>query len=198
MDEPTVRQLVRDGWAPSAKELTDLLQKALQYDEVTVVKALLEIGADPNVAFYGSTTPALILVRSAAAAKALIEAGASPFAGADGGEAVLRSAVYLAPDVMEVLLKAGVPADLPDPEGRTALWYAACRGNAGVVRLLLNAGADPNPRPSGVSALQCAREAAESARSERPVSFGGKPPFVPDFDGVVALLEQALAKRKQR
>ena len=110
----------------------------------------------------------------------------------------MRRAVHLAPEVTEVLLKAGVPVDLVDPEGRTALWYAACNGNAGVVKLLLNAGANPNPRPSGVSALQCAREAAESARSQRPVSFGGKPPFVPDFGVVIAALEQGLAKRKQR
>jgi ankyrin repeat protein len=104
----------------------------------------------------------------------------------------------LAPEVTEVLLKAGVPFDQSDPDGRTPLCYAAGAGNAGVVKLLLNAGADPNPRPSGVSPLQCAREAAEFARSRRPVSFGGKPTFVPDFDGVIAALEQALAKRKQR
>ena len=198
IDEPTVRQLVRDGWAPSAKELADLLEKALQHDEVTVVKALLEIGADPNGDSSAKSAPPLMLVRSAAAARALIEAGASPFAGIDGFGTPLRRAVHLAPEVTEVLLKAGVPVDLVDPEGRTALWYAACNGNAGVVKLLLNAGADPNPRPSGVSALQCAREAAESAGSQRPVSFGGKPPFVPDFGVVIAALEQGLAKRKQR
>jgi hypothetical protein len=198
IDEPTVRQLVRDGWAPSAKELADLLENALRYDEVTVVKALLEIGADPNGDSSAKSAPPLMMVRSAAAARALIEAGASPFAGTEGGGTPLRWAVHVAPEVTEVLVKAGVPVDQSDPDGRTALWYAACNGNAGVVRLLLNAGADPNPRPSGVSALQCVRQAAESARSRKPVSFGGKPPFVQDFDGVIAALEQALAKRKQR
>ncbi len=162
------------------------------------MKALLEIGADPNGDSSDKGAPPLMMVRSAAAARALIEAGAGPFAWPDGGGTSMRMAVYLAPEVTEVLLKAGVPADLTDSDGRTALWYAACNGNAGVVRLLLNAGADPNSRPSGVSALQCAREAAEHARSQRPVSFGGKPPFVRDFDGVIAALEQALAKRKQR
>jgi hypothetical protein len=196
IDEPTVRQLIRDGWAPSGAELTDLLRSALQYDEVPVVKALLEIGADPNIAFPDSNTPALIMVRSAAAVRALIDAGASPLAGTDGGGRLLRSAVYLPAEVTEVLLKVGVRADQPDTDGRTALWYAACSGNAGVVGLLLNAGADPNPRPGGVPAVQCAREAGESARSRRP--FFGSKPFVQDFDGVIAALEQAQAKHKQR
>jgi hypothetical protein len=48
-----------------------------------------------------------------------------------------------------------------------------------------------------VPAVQCAREAGESARSRKPF-FGSKPPFVQDFDGVIAALEKPPAKRKQR
>jgi ankyrin repeat protein len=55
-------------------------------------------------------------------------------------------AAYLAPEVTQALLAAGARADQPLGDGRTALFYAACHGNSGVVKLLLAAGADPNVR----------------------------------------------------
>lgn len=199
LDVPTLQQLVREGWSPSVEERAELLRKALQHDEVGVVKALIEIGADPNAAYYGTNTPPLMMVRSAAATRALLEAGAIPFAKNDYGGTPLGWAVHLAPDVTEVLLKAGVQVDQPtDSDGRTALWEAACRGNVGVVNLLLRAGADPARRPGGLSAVECARRGKEDARSRRPSVLAGKPPFVEDFDGVIAALEQVLATRKPR
>jgi hypothetical protein len=197
LDRPTLQQLVRDGWAPSIEERAELLRKALQYDEVDVVKALLEIGADPNAGYYGTNTTPLMMVRSAAAARALLEAGAIPFVRNDNARTPLGWAVYLAPEVAQILLKAGVQADQPtDSDGRTALWYAACGGNVGVVTLLLDAGASPTLRPGGNSALDCAKQGKENASIQRPSVLDRKPPFVADFDGVIALLEQALAKRK--
>jgi hypothetical protein len=199
LDEPTLRQLVLEGWSPSVEERAELLRKALQHDEVGVVKALIQIGADPNAAYYGTNTPPLMMVRSAAAARALLEAGAIPFARNENGGTPLGWAVHLAPDVTEVLLKAGVQVDQPtDSDGRTALWQSACLGNVGVVNLLLSAGADPALRPGGISAVECARRRREGARSRRPSVLDSKPPFVEDFDGVIAALEQALAKRRQR
>jgi ankyrin repeat protein len=170
-----------------------LLRKALQHDEVDVVKALLEIGADPNAAYYGTNTPPLMMVRSSAAARALLEAGAVPFVRNDNGGTPLGWAVHLGPDVTELLLKAGVQVDQPtDSDGRTALWQAACRGDVGVVKLLLNAGANPTLRPDGTSAVDCARQGRENARLRKPSVLDS----YEDFDGVIGLLEQALAKRK--
>lgn len=99
LDEPTLQQLVLEGWSPSVEERAELLRKALQHDEVGVVKALIEIGADPNAAYYGTNTPRLMMVRSAAAARALLEAGAIPFARNDNGGTPPGWAVHLAPDV---------------------------------------------------------------------------------------------------
>jgi hypothetical protein len=191
LDAQTLQQLVRDGWLPSRRTRTELLRKALQGDEVDMVKALLEIGADPNAASSRGKTP-LRTVRSAAAARALLEAGAIPFAKDANDGTPLGWAVYFGPDVVEVLLKAGVPADEPtDSDGRTALLHAACVGDVGIVKVLLEAGANPTLRPDGTSALDCARE----AREDRLRRSSGLDSYE-DFDGVIALLEQALAKRK--
>jgi hypothetical protein len=198
LDEPTLRQLVRNGWSPTAEEHAQLLRDALQADEVDVLKGLIEIGADPNGTYYGTNTTPLMMVRSAAAARTLLEAGAVAFARNENGLTPLGRAVHLAPDVTEVLLKAGVQADQPaDADGRTALWQAACSGNAGVVKLLLDAGADPSHRAGGTSAIDCARRGKQDARVIKPLPIERKPPFVQDFDGVIALLDQALARRRQ-
>ncbi|RDG35465.1 ankyrin repeat domain-containing protein, partial [Streptomyces corynorhini] len=61
----------------------------------------------------------------------------------------LFEAVYQgADDAVVALLRAGVPAEATDEEGRTALYLAAVSDAPGPVRLLLTAGADPD-RPSG-------------------------------------------------
>jgi hypothetical protein len=198
LDERTLRQMIRDGWSPSAEERSELLRKALQADDVSVIRVLLENGADPKEANYRTNTMPLMMVRSAAAARALIEAGANPLALNQIGETALSRAVYLAPDVSELLLNAGVRADQPDWYGRTPLGQAACGGNAGVVKLLLARGADPTRHPAGESALECARQSQgyEGLYPQRLIDTD--PPFIKDFDTVIALLEQALAKRQRK
>ena len=197
MDEATLAQLVRDGRTPSAEERADLLRRALQEDDVAVVKGLLDIGADANATYFGTGTTPLMMVRSAAAAKLLLDAGASPLGRNDNGGTALYWAAHLPPDVAELLLKAGARANDPaDSYGRTPLWYAACSGNAGVVGVLLAAGADPAAAASGKSALDCAKEARDMERTSRPSVLDGKPPFVKDFTRTIALLEQAMTKRR--
>ena len=75
------------------------------------------------------------------AARLLLEAGANPHARNENDSTPLGSATNLAPEVAEVSVKAGARVDQPsDADGRTRRWYAACRGNLGVVTLLRLAG----------------------------------------------------------
>ena len=164
LDEGMLQQLIREGWSPSANEKSTRLRRALQEDDVPVVKGLLAIGADPNG--KSDVNAPLMSARSAAAARALLDAGASPFSAAR--------------------------------DGRTPLWSAACYGSAGAVSALLKAGADPNVQVRGVSALKCAQQARDSARSRPPSPFMGKGSVVVDFDAVIALLEEASVKQKNR
>jgi hypothetical protein len=195
IDEQTLREMVADGRAPDRQEQADLLRDALQHDDVAVVQALLELGADPNAEYHGGTTP-LMLVRSPAAARALIAAGANATATSKTGLTPLGAAAYLPAEVARLILQAGAPPDQPvDADGQTALWRAACAGNADVLQVLLDAGADPRAQPGGLSALECARQAREDAKRGRPLPLDSAPPFRQDFDLAIAALQQAVARR---
>ena len=96
-----------------SEERADLLRKALGQDEVGVAKGLIDIGADPNGTYFETNTTPLMMSRSAAAVRVLLDAGANPNARNDTGITPLTRAAYLAPEVTEVLLKAGARVDEP-------------------------------------------------------------------------------------
>ena len=197
IDVATLRQLVSEGHPPTADQRREWLRLALSADEVDVIKVLLDMGADPHTLQGESMAPPLMAVRSGAAARALIDAGADPLVRMEHGATPIGSAAGKQPDLTEVLLRAGVPADLHvDLDGSTALIYAAGWGNVGVVRLLLAAGADPRVRGRGPTALEAARDGKRSAVG-RSAAFRAllRPRFVEDFDGVIAALTEALAKK---
>jgi len=196
LDEATFRQMLSEGWSPSVEERAELLRKALQDDDANVIKALVANGADPNRQYYGTTTP-LMMAQSAAAAKVLLEAGANPLTRTARGLTALMYAVHFAPDLSETLLQAGVPPDDPDLYGTTPLYKAACAGNAGVVKLLLARGADPTRHPDGESALECARSGRDYERLYPQKLLNSNPPFVKEFDSVIALLERAIVTRRR-
>lgn len=58
-------------------------------------------------------------------------------------------------DAVVRALRAGVAADEPDDEGRTALYLASVSDEPGIVRLLLSAGADPDRLSSGTDLPLC-------------------------------------------
>jgi hypothetical protein len=199
LDAPTLEQLVRDGWSPAPEERAELFRRAIEDDESAVVKGLIDLGADPNGGYFGTNTPPLMLVRSAAVTGVLIAAGANPNAINDNGGTPLGWSVNLPTDVGQLLLRAGARVDGPsDRDGRTPLWRAACVGHADLVAVLLAAGADPGVSASGQSALECARDARDAAGRLKPSSLDEKPPYRRDFDRTIVLLEQALAKRPRR
>ena len=63
------------------------------------------------------------------------------------GHTPLMGAAYGGhPEVVEVLADGGAQLDLQDCDGGTALWWAACRNQLAVVRLLVGRGADQTIR----------------------------------------------------
>ncbi|MCD0451918.1 ankyrin repeat domain-containing protein [Actinocorallia sp. API 0066] len=68
-----------------------------------------------------------------------------------GDEALVDAARAGKLDRVSELLAEGVPPDLPDSEGTTALYAAAVAGHGEAVRALLEAGADPNRASLGDS-----------------------------------------------
>ena len=198
IDGPTLRQLAADGHLPPPRERDEMLSKALLYDDVDVIATLLDRGVDPNAPIGEGNFLPIVMLESAAAARALIAAGASVVARDERGESALGRAASRPPELAEVLLKAGAPADLQvDLDGSTALIWAASLGNIGVVRLLLAAGANPLHRARDSSALEAARKGRESERQRRfPSLEPGR--FVQDFDAVIAALEEALARKRSR
>ena len=146
------------------------------------MKGLIDLGADPNGGYFGTNTPPLMLVRSAAVARVLLAAGANPNAVNDNGGTPLGWSVSLASDVGQLLLRAGARVDGPsDRDGRTPLWRAACAGHADLVAFLLAAGADPAASASGKSALECTRDAREAACKLKPSLPDEKPPYRAGF-----------------
>ena len=164
IDEPTLTLLMSDGHLGSNEERADLLQKAVSSDDVDVVRALLEIGVDPNSMYYTTGTTPLMFVRSAAAAQALIAAGAQVAATNANGNSPLGAAACAGnAAVVKVLLSAGAPPDSPGWAGQPALTCARQR-----------------------------RDSMRSGPP--PPDLGTKRLYVIDYDGVVEALERALAK----
>jgi Domain of unknown function (DUF6438) len=192
IDAATVKELARSGWRAGAEDGQEMLRKALECDETDVVEALIDAGADVN---GGSGLPPLMSARSVAAAKLLISAGANVHARAGGGATPLTVSIYKDPGMTRALLDAGAAPE--DAVYEAPLSLAACIGNAVAVEMLLKAGAAPDRRDSrGMTPRECAESAR--LRPEPPELFSDlTPPFLTDFDRVIALLEQAMASKKK-
>jgi uncharacterized protein len=100
-------------------------------------------------------TKTLIAAATLAEVTAIIEAERCNGHVWNGSETpLMRAAVSGATDVVAYLIEAGAPVDFAIPEGKgrsetgkTALWFAVTGAHPSVVKLLLDAGADPNQFP---------------------------------------------------
>lgn len=140
----------------------------------SLVKALLDRGADPNetVAQLTLTTSALARVAQlgdAEASRLLLDRGADPNTKGSSGWTPLMAATVAEKSTatVKVLLEKGARVNERDDAGRTALDWALLKGESDTSRLLRRAGAvamaPPPPAPAAVTSPRTARTAVELA-----------------------------------
>ena len=152
-------QILDAGAEPTVRALCLACSRGAQ----SLVECLLDRGVDVN-AVDGRATP---LTQAAwggdvALVEALLARGAD--LARDGGPALFSAANAGKDAVVAALLAHGVPADVPNADGWTALMAAAWQDQLDVARRLLAAGANPDHRDArGKSVLEWARESQKRA-----------------------------------
>ena len=158
--------------ARSSRDATD------ERELIPILQALVQKGADVNLRWHNmetwQPTPLLLAIRQRLqlAALWLLEHGAQPNvwavdtgAGTAGPNALIAAAGAGLADLVQALVAEGVPVDLCDEAGDTALIAAFNTGRAdpATVQALLAAGADVNARDGqGRSALMWATRGSRS------------------------------------
>jgi uncharacterized protein len=120
----TMQWLYEDGATP--------FLRAAQSGDVTVMKMLLEHGADPKLATANGDTALMV-----AAGIGWVDGVTFEWSEAENLEAV------------KMCLDLGIDPNIADGDGRTALHGAAHKGRNDVVRLLVERGAKLDPRDKG-------------------------------------------------
>lgn len=198
-DHKKFLQLLATGADPNETndEGTTILASVASFSTVyTLLKPLLEAGADPNrgdvfrplkfAAGHG-----LEPVGSLLKAKAEVN-----WADPDGGTALMSAAAAGDDDVVHLLLKAGANPNAEDKDGHTAYWYARECNNPSTAKLLAKVTLDTDDaeRPwrknkEGKSREQCFLDAARGGDGEFVARLlaGGVPVDVSESDGDTAL-----------
>ncbi|KAI3956107.1 hypothetical protein MKW98_027421 [Papaver atlanticum] len=135
------------------------LHHAASAGEHDTVKVLLDHGANPNLVFHDTFTPlqASIHSQSRRCAEQLLKAGADPNGGPDGVKALLLAAEVGATETIEELDVGGAGPHLKK----------LVRGATQIIKLLVEAGADPNVtnihglKPIEISAMNGNRRGVE-------------------------------------
>jgi ankyrin repeat protein len=111
-----------------------------------VTEVLLANKAGVNAQNNNGETPLISAVQHGQLkiAQMLLAAGANPNLKDNAGQTVLNYAIGQSPEIFHMLLDAGTNPNTEDSLGRTPLSYAASRDTPDVVKLLLEAKADPN------------------------------------------------------
>jgi ankyrin repeat protein len=133
-----------------------------------IVRALLDFGADTNLAGEDGETPLQIAASESSeeCVQQLLDHGADVNAKANDGMTPLMYAAKAGPAVVRLLLERGADATRRDEANRTALHWAITgdHDDPEVARLLLAAGADPKVKNlNGDTALDYARALKKTA-----------------------------------
>jgi ankyrin repeat protein len=125
---------------------TILMRACERFSDESIIKVLLDRGADPNI---GNPNPLACAIASrhysSDVIKLLINKGANVNHKFDSGLTLLMSSCIrnnkIGHDLCRILLEAGADYSIKDEFGRTALTYAVGNKNTEAARLLLEAGA---------------------------------------------------------
>lgn len=146
--EEVARTLLERGAFPKAEPgRTGPLHRAVMLNRVSIVNALLRLGADPNGTDEQGMTPLLIAADRGATevVEPLIAAGASLTATANqNGTALHLAAARNNPKIVVLLANHRAKVDVADLNGLTPLMVACITGSTEAGRALLARGANPN------------------------------------------------------
>ncbi len=197
-DITETRALLAKGANANAREGgRPLLGWAAQSGELGIVDALLQAGANPNVADEGiGHTPLMraIDTQQSAIVRALLKAKADPNAKASNGRSCLMmAAASRKPEIVAALIEAGVNVKEVDAEGNSPALIAAQEGSPEslqILRALGKAGANMNASNAAETPLLYAIT-QENAELVRTLLESGASPSAP-ASGDHFPLERAL------
>jgi ankyrin repeat protein len=148
-DVSKVRELLKKGADPNyrPRDARPILYNAIETENLEIVKALIEHGADVNnISVRAGMSPLVIPCYKGqlGMVKLLLEAGVKLDVPSSGGDTPLMVASSHGFDeIVEELLKAKADPNRKAENGTTALMEACRRGHISVSKRLLEAGADP-------------------------------------------------------
>lgn len=179
----------QDATSPSGE-----FYSAIRANDLARLEALLKSGADPNVRDpRGGATPLMnaAVVGSVAAMKLLLDYKADPdLTNSAGATALVWAAADL--DRVRLLLERGADANAASERGRTALYVAArSDGSAPIVKLLMQAGADPKASDALKSTVLHAAALGNDTESVRLIIDAGADVNAADFAGFTPLIHAA-------
>jgi hypothetical protein len=176
-DPDELRLKIGHGWHVS-EDMPRLMDEAIDWDAVEIIRILLQNGADVN-ADRGAFLMRAVNRDRVEATKGLLEMGADwKIEDSDSEETPATAAGFHGPEIVRLFLDKGADPNAVSSADHTMLMNAVYLSNASTVKLLVESGADVNVRNKhGDRALSIAENrkkeysvaAPETARSFQPI-----------------------------